>query len=427
MDSRVKRTVVFLSIFLILVVLVIVGAANYKTLAKKINPNLTSSTSATEVTVANPGKTLTSGSLQLGNDLDAWKSDETFFDSEATTLAARLMEEMSTLTVKCVSIQNDLRIRILDYNQKLKEGIEFEIKLKSEDEVKTYKDKNMDGVIYIDELKPGSYELSLMEVKDLIVPDKPLEIMVCDRVNYTYIEDIELLFKEKSEAETAIDDLMTVGALSYADKKQATKIGSDYTKAYGIDLSEINGEVNFEKLYAAGVRFVMLRAGYRGAITGDIVIDKKFKDYAHAAIKAGLNVGAFFLSQAINEYEAVEEASAIIKACEDVVITYPVVIRVDTAGGVGRADGIDSDTRTIVAEAFCETVKASGYDPCVYASSNWLVTNLDNTKLLKYKTWMAEFKSKPSYDEYYDMWQYSSKGKVSGVDGEVYLTVSYFD
>ena len=96
-----------------------------------------------------------------------------------------------------------------------------------------------------------------------------------------------------------MEDSMTVGAESYADKKQNSSFAKD-EYVYGIDLSDKDTVTDFNKIYESGVRFVMLRVGYRGSIFGDIVIDETFDEYATLANRAGLDVGAYFFSQAVN-------------------------------------------------------------------------------------------------------------------------------
>lgn len=425
MDSKLKRTVIALAIFTGLIVLVIVGFANVDSLKKKLDKT-SSSVEKVEETVVSEQK----DSLQIGKNLNAWKNDDSFFDSEAETLAKRIKEEMLTLDIKAFSIENDLRVHILDYEGKDAKDYEYSVKVAStlthvNAVVKEYKDTDKDGIIYIDDLRPGEYEVSLNPVDGYKVPDNPLTITIKDKVEYSYIEDIDVLFADKTDSEANMDDLMTVGALEYASKSQNTKYALDYKNAYGIDLTEDYGDVDFEKVYDSGIRFVMLRAGYRGAISGDIIPDKKFSEYADAALSAGLNVGAYFYSQAVSEREGVEEASALIKMCEDSIITYPLVIRMDQAGGLGRADGLDAEKRTGIAMAFLDTISKTKYDPCIYASSNWLNTNLDKSLLEKYDIWMAEYGKTVTYKGYYDYWQYTANGKVPGIEGNVPLTISY--
>lgn len=425
MDSKLKRAVIAISIFCIIIVLTIVIMSNLTTIQKKLNKKETvTATSTEEVTT-----TSVKDSLQLGNDLNAWKSDEDFFDSEEDTLAARLMEEMITLDFKALSVERDMRVRILDFQGNLKTGEEFAVTLqKGSEEPITITDSDEDGVLYTNMLAPGDYTVSLDAIDGYIVPEDKLTVNVPDTVEYKKIEDISLLITDKTDSEKAIDDLMTVSAEGDADKKQQKGFGSDSEVIYGIDASEKNGEVDWNKVYASGIRFVMLRAGYRGAVSGDLYVDDSFYENARGAIRAGLDVGVYFFSQATTEVEAVEEASLVLEQCKDLQITYPIAFRADQAGGLGRADEIPSETRTELAKAFCETIKSAGYDPCVYASANWLTTNLDAKALESYHLWVSELKRDQSTKKYYyDMWQYSTAGSVDGVEGNVSLNISYIN
>jgi len=426
MDSNLKRLVILLAAFLCLTVLLIVGATNYNSIKKKLTKNTATSKAAVSVST---DEIIEKDSRQIGNNLYAWKSDDTFFDNEASTLAAKLQEEMKTLRIKVVSVEGDIRVRVLDYQDDIFKGVPFEVSVtNSKGEKSTLEDSDKDGILYADELDEGEYTVALMQTEGYIVPDYPVNIKVYSHVRTEMIEDIELLIKEKHSSEAAYDDLMSISAEGYADKKQNTKFGKDESITYGIDLSSKNGAADFSTIYKSGIKFVMLRAGYRGAISGDLVVDESFEDNAHGALRAGLDVGVLFDSQAVNAKEAVEEASVVLKLLESVNITYPVAIRLDTAGGVGRADALDEEARTEVAKAFLDTIKSAGYDTMVYASSNWLTTNVDVNALERYGIWMAEFKKNIETKNYwYDMWQYTSQGEVPGVEGKVSLSISYIE
>ena len=422
MDSKIKRVVILLCVLMGITVIGIVVLSNMDSLTRKKKPSV--STVASEVVSVEKEE-----SLQLGHDLDAWKKDASFFDQEADTLAARILDDMSTLSVKAVSVEKDIRVRVLDYEGKVQTGEAFKIAVANEKTpnlFENYTDSDKDGVITIDNLAAGTYEVTLQPIDGYTIPNKPTEVVVKAKVEYAFIEDIALVFKEKTEAEARLEDTMTVGADTYADKKQDASFAKD-SYVYGIDVSEKNTVTDWKLVYDSGIRFVMIRAGYRGSISGDIVIDKLFSQNATLANRAGLDVGVYFFSQATNEKEAVEEASAVYELCKEKNICYPICIRIDQAGGLGRADSLDKETRTKVAEAFMKTIEGFGYEPCVYASSNWLKTNIDMKKLSKYRIWMAQFNAKPVEDIYYDMWQYSSKGKVPGIEGEVYLSKSFIE
>lgn len=191
----------------------------------------------------------------------------------------------------------------------------------------------------------------------------------------------------------------------------------------GIDVSKHNGSIDWTKVKNSGVSFVIIRCGYRGSATGVMVEDPKFKSNIQGAVAAGLKVGIYFFSQAVNRVEAVEEASMVLSLISGYKISYPVFIDVEAAGG--RADGISSDTRTEVVKAFCETIRDSGYTAGVYANKNWLGSKMSTGSFGGYNIWLAQYAAAPTYNGRYEMWQYSSTGKIDGISGNVDLNISY--
>ena len=111
---------------------------------------------------------------------------------------------------------------------------------------------------------------------------------------------------------------------------------------------------------------------------------------------------------------------------KDYDLEYPIFFDTEGAGGKGRADTITVEERTAICEAFLSTIKNAGYDAGIYASRNWYNNKLDMTgNLDRYIVWLAEYRSTPIYQGYYHIWQYSSKGKVDGINGNVDMDISY--
>ena len=117
----------------------------------------------------------------------------------------------------------------------------------------------------------------------------------------------------------------------------------------------------------------------------------------------------------------------VIKLCSDYKLDYPVFIDTESAGGNGRADGLGQAERTLVCRAFCSTVRNAGYKAGVYASRNWLNNNLISDRLEQDVIWLAEYRETPLYQGYYQMWQYSSNGKIDGIEGRVDMNLSYLE
>ena len=97
----------------------------------------------------------------------------------------------------------------------------------------------------------------------------------------------------------------------------------------------------------------------------------------------------------------------VISLIEDYDVDYPVFLDSESAGGSGRADGLEAEERTRYHKAFLETIAAAGYEAGIYASRNWIDDEIEMTQLSQYKTWLAEYADVPTYDDYFDMWQYT--------------------
>lgn len=192
---------------------------------------------------------------------------------------------------------------------------------------------------------------------------------------------------------------------------------------FGIDVSKWNGKIDWNAVKSSGVDYVIVRCGYRGSSTGALIEDPYFKQNMQGATAAGIKVGVYLFSQAINEVEAVKEASFAISLAKSYNLTYPIFIDTEPSGG--RADGLNAAARTAVVSAFCQTVENSGYRAGIYASKSWFESKLQTASLSKYKIWLAQYAAAPTYGGKYDLWQYSSKGTISGINGNVDLNLSY--
>lgn len=194
-----------------------------------------------------------------------------------------------------------------------------------------------------------------------------------------------------------------------------------------IDVSTYQGNIDFDKVKKAGVDTVMIRAGLRGYGNGAIKSDPKFTDNILAAKAAGLKVGVYFFSQAINEQEGIEEARFVLELIRGYDIEGPVAIDTEYVDdSEARTYDLNNDLRTDGVVGFCETIKAAGYQPMIYANRNWFVQNLDMKRLGDYKLWVAHYVACPDFPYLYTGWQYTDKGNISGIEGNVDLNV-WFD
>ncbi len=194
---------------------------------------------------------------------------------------------------------------------------------------------------------------------------------------------------------------------------------------FGVDISSKQGIVDFEKLKKAGVDFVMIKVGGRGYSSGNIVLDSSYKDYMNGAKNAGLGIGVYFYSQAVDKDEVCEEAETLLELIKDYPVKYPVVFDMESVeGDMARTDVLDISTRTELARIFLKTIKAEGYTPMLYGDKEWLVTKLDLEKLQDYDVWLSQETDTPDYPYEYTMWQYNKSGTVSGISGTAGLNIS---
>ena len=197
----------------------------------------------------------------------------------------------------------------------------------------------------------------------------------------------------------------------------------------GIDVSTWNGSVDWNAVKNSGISFAIIRCGFRGTATGVLVEDSRFHTNMKGAINAGLKVGVYFYSSAVNDVEAVEEASMAATMCSGYRLAYPVFLDVErSSSGGGRADGLSPSERTAVIRAFCATMENSGYKSGLYANKNWMEDMIDTPSLSNYRLWLAQYAAAPSYSRTrFDIWQYTSKGSIGGISGRVDLNISYLN
>lgn len=202
-----------------------------------------------------------------------------------------------------------------------------------------------------------------------------------------------------------------------------------------IDLSKYNTVTDWSAV-AQNVSGVIIRCGYRGYVVGVISEDNKFRMHAEQSKAAGVPFGVYFMSQAITEDEAREEADYAVSMATAYGATLPIFIDSEDGDGTARdvrADGLSQDQRTAVVRAFCEQVRSHGLQAGVYASKSWFKTRLHYDIVKGYLIWAAKYgvndgtaHDQPALEKV-DMWQYSSKGNVSGVAGNVDVNECYFD
>ena len=189
-----------------------------------------------------------------------------------------------------------------------------------------------------------------------------------------------------------------------------------------IDVSQYNGRISWNKVDADGV---FIRAAYRGYSAGVIKQDARLEENIQGAIANHIPVGLYFMSQAVTESEAMAEALFCLELCKKYEVKLPIAYDSEYSGAknnTGRADGLSKEQRTAMAVRFCDTIKEAGYHAGVYASKSWFSSHLIPRQLENkgYMIWCAQYNSRCTLvDLPWDLWQFTSKGKVPGISGDV--------
>ena len=188
----------------------------------------------------------------------------------------------------------------------------------------------------------------------------------------------------------------------------------------GIDMSAWQGNnVNFEKVKAAGIEFVIIRAGFGAGGT----IDRQFKTYIKECNRLGIPCGVYWFSYAYTIDMAIKEAKAALKAVEGYRLDYPIFwdfeydsVNYAAKKGVTVGKKLASD----MARAFMSTIKAAGYHTGNYTNLDFSKRFFDKDILENYDLWAARYVKKPvDIVNGAELWQYSSTGKVKGITGNV--------
>lgn len=200
-----------------------------------------------------------------------------------------------------------------------------------------------------------------------------------------------------------------------------------YSLRKGVDVSSHQGDIDWSKVKADGYDFAFIRIGFRGyGSTGSLNEDRQFSANLTQAQAAGLDVGVYFFSQAINEAEALEEAEFVLKLLDQAPLQLPVVydpelIRDDQA----RTDNVTGEQFTKNTLVFCQAIQQAGYEPMIYSNMIWEGSLFDMKQLEAYPVWYADYEPVPQTPYHFAFWQYSCQGQVRGINGPVDLDVQF--
>lgn len=245
----------------------------------------------------------------------------------------------------------------------------------------------------------------------------PNELVLVSGGKYHFVPIKDSL--KKNSYDEACLRILESGELQYVEAEQVMSYK-------GIDVSSHQGDIDWQKVAEDGVQFTFIRGVYRGYGSGKLVEDERFEENVQGALDAGIKVGVYCYSQAINEEELLEEANLILQKIAPYDIDCPVVYDVEMVSGAnGRMNALTAEERTNLTILFCETIKNAGYKPMIYHNMEMAALRLNFEALEDYDKWFAYFNANFYFPYEYDVWQYSEKGKVNGIQGKVDMNISF--
>ena len=196
----------------------------------------------------------------------------------------------------------------------------------------------------------------------------------------------------------------------------------------GIDVSSYQGEIDWHQVAEAGVDFAIIRLGYRGYESGKLVEDKFARKNLEGAASAGLPIGVYFFSQALNVEEAQEEAQFVLDILKDYEITMPVVFDWEhVESETARTNDMDPYVATDCAKAFLAAIEEAGYWPMMYFNTFQARKLFYLDQLMEYDFWLALYSDRMTFPYKVDMWQYTCTGTIPGILGDVDVNVMFVD
>lgn len=196
----------------------------------------------------------------------------------------------------------------------------------------------------------------------------------------------------------------------------------------GIDISKYQGYIDFNEVKKDGIDFVIIKLGSRGYSTGQLTLDDYFQDNIKRATDAGLEVGVSFSSQAITVDEAKEEAAFVLQYLQDYDISFPVIFEMEhIVNDTARIDELTKEDKTQITKAFLDEIEAAGYNAMFSGDKAWLFADINYAALSAYDVRLEQQEDLPDYPYRFYMWQYTQKGTVDGISGEVPLNICFID
>ena len=213
--------------------------------------------------------------------------------------------------------------------------------------------------------------------------------------------------------------------LQFTYNEQGFLTGEDIPCIPGIDVSSFQGKIDWTAVKAAGVEFAMIRLGYRSYKDGLLHTDPRAEENLRGAKAAGLQIGAYFFSQATFADQAQEEAQYALSILGDTALDLPLAFDWEYVNGDAPSAQVTPAVLEQCVRRFCDTVEAAGYESMIYFNQDLAKTRLDLDALKEYPFWLARYEDTLTFSHALRLWQYSDQGQVPGIEGNVDLDL-YF-
>lgn len=202
----------------------------------------------------------------------------------------------------------------------------------------------------------------------------------------------------------------------------------NYYSVLGVDVSSHQKDIDWKKVREQGIEFAYIRLGYRGYTNGKIALDSYFETNYKEAKEAGLKVGVYFFSQAIDEKEAMEEAFFVLEHLISKEIDLPIVYDLeDIDYDEGRIKDTSNKQRTDNAMAFMQKVYENNYEGMIYTNLYWANEIFDLKQINHYDIWFAQYNEYPNLNNPYKIWQFTDDGHLEGIDYPVDLNIMFIE
>lgn len=252
-------------------------------------------------------------------------------------------------------------------------------------------------------------------------------------LNKVGVYDIKYIVTDSSNNEAIFETKLNVipESKNNSNRRKTTTYFSDVLNTHkndktmlGIDVSRWQGNVDYDKVKSAGAEFVIMRIGVESKQGEEIGMDSKYKENIKKAKKAGLKVGVYLYSIALNKDTVMSHAEWVIKALDGEELDLPVVFDWENWSKWQEYKLSFHDINEI-ADTFIKTIEKAGYKGMLYSSKFYLENIWENKN--DYPVWLAHYTNETNYKGKYKIWQMCNDGVIDGINGDVDIDIMYLD